>query len=611
MSSARYIVGDTRKVLATLPDDSVDLVLTSPPFLALRSYLPSDHPDKALEMGSEAAPGEFIDALLDVVEELDRVLAPHGSIAIELGDTYSGSGGAGGDYNDEGLREGQPRFKARQSSQVEGNGIRFTVDGKGGDGWPLAKSQCLIPELFRFSLAYGFNPLTGRQTDRWRVRNVVRWCRPNPPVGALGDKFRPATSEMVIACKSAKRYFDLDAVRTDAKYDDDRAVTMTKRKEVVGENGFGHMQRVISSNPAGAPPLDWWEIPTQPYVTPNGLLVVPSGETSHRVRVPVGVDGDDIRRTMSPSCPVHASPGRPGSNGEYGEREDNGPNHNEHIDDRLVPMPADGSLPKSSTLDQPVSVSDLGGLFATAHNSPAHKTGPAPATSLAGTPSAGTLRRTVDTPTEPALFERHHDTPENSISLADSDAHQLGNPGHNAGSSLSSSCSCSYWVEIDVAPELSRDYAGYPSDWWNIPTQPVKLSHYATFPEALCVKPIKAMCPEKVCVTCGEPSVRIVDTSHLAGETNEHRGRGLGSPAKGGLMARVNATTVETLGWTDCGHNNYRRGVVLDCFAGSGTTLCVATGHGRDAIGIDLDESNAELAAQRVGMFLNVEEIKT
>src|SRR2546430_8987375 len=41
--------------------------------------------------------------------------------------------------------------------------------------------------------------------------------RPNPPVGALGDKFRPGTSDMVVACKGGRRWFDLDAVRTDRK----------------------------------------------------------------------------------------------------------------------------------------------------------------------------------------------------------------------------------------------------------------------------------------------------------------------------------------------------------------------------------------------------------
>jgi DNA modification methylase len=65
---------------------------------------------------------------------------------------------------------------------------------------------------------------------------------------------------------------------------------------------------------------------------------------------------------------------------------------------------------------------------------------------------------------------------------------------------------------------------------------------------------------------------------------------------------------VQTLGWTDCGHDNYRRGVVLDPFAGSGTTLAVAEGHGRDSIGIDLDPKNADLAYERVGgLFLTIE----
>lgn len=62
----------------------------------------------------------------------------------------------------------------------------------------------------------------------------------------------------------------------------------------------------------------------------------------------------------------------------------------------------------------------------------------------------------------------------------------------------------------------------------------------------------------------------------------------------------------ETVGWSDCGHDTWRQGVVLDPFAGSGTTLRIATGHGRDAIGIDLDARNADLARQRVGMWLEV-----
>lgn len=80
----------------------------------------------------------------------------------------------------------------------------------------------------------------------------------------------------------------------------------------------------------------------------------------------------------------------------------------------------------------------------------------------------------------------------------------------------------------------------------------------------------------------------------------------MGSIGRRHVETRV---TFPTGGWTDCGHGDYRRGVVLDPFAGSGTTLQVATGNGRDAVGIDLDERNADLARDRVGMFLTVEHL--
>lgn len=362
MTGARFLVGDVFDRMAEIPDGSVDLVLTSPPFLALRSYLPAGHPDKAKEIGSEATPAAFIDVLLDLTEEWARVLTPHGSLCVELGDTYSGAGGYGSPDSPNpayGKSAHNERFVGRTAKRFK----------KKDDGWPLAKSLCLIPELYRVALVYGLNPLTGRTTPLWRARNVVRWCRPNPPVGALGDKFRPGTSEMVVACKSASRWFDLDAVRE-------------------------------PSNPGTHP------------------------------RTAVGVE------QRANDC--KASP--------------------------------DGNR---STL----------------------------AIQHAGT----------------------------------------------------------------TAP---------PLDWWQISAQPYRGAHYATFPEALCVRPIKAMCPERVCVTCGAPASRVATDA----------------------------------GWTDCGHGAWRPGVVLDPFCGSGTTLAVAVGHGRDAIGIDLDSRNAGLAAERVGLFLEVDD---
>ena len=398
------LIGDVFDRLAEIPDGSVDLVLTSPPFLALRSYLPPDHPDKAKEIGSEPTPAAFIDTLLRLTAEWRRVLAPHGSIAVELGDTYSGGGGAGGDYAAEGLRAGQQAFSgsaAKRAAAGIGDEYRPSRAGR-GDGWPLAKSLTLIPELYRLGLAYGVNALTGQPSPagQWRVRNVVRWVRPNPPVGALGDKFRPATSDMVIACTSAKRWFDLTAVRTPHQ----NPPQANHRKPITNSRADDGQEYANSGNPAGAPPLDWWKI----------------------------------------------SPG------------------------------------------------------------------------------------------------------------------------------------------------------GYEG------------SHYAVYPPELCVTPILAMCPQHVCRACGEPRRRIEETTYVAGVGYARHGEH-GDPWNGARRGDKSATQpkvaeIETLGWTDCGHDDYRPGLVLDPFGGSGTTGMVATGHGRDALLIDIDARNADLARERIGMFLTVHE---
>jgi len=422
VTEALWVTGDSLTTLRALPDACVDLIVTSPPFLALRSYLPADHPDKAHEIGQEATPGAFLDVLLDLTEELGRVLTPTGSLCVELGDTFSGSGGAGGDYGPRGLRDGQPEF--------DGSAVRTRSNRPGqygtstgpptrdiSKGWPQAKSLCLIPEMYRMALAYGFNPLTGRTTDPWRVRNVVRWCRPNPAPGALGDKFRPGTSEMVVACKSARRWFDLDAVRG-------------------------------------------------------------PGSSNTHARTAAGVES-------RPTTGKAANDERRGGN--------------------------------FSTLD-------------TIHST-------------------------------------------------------------------------------DGAP---------PLDWWEIPTQPYGGAHYATFPAALVVRPVKAMCPSEVCTTCGEPRRRITKQSDeyaaARAEVNERRpgsltdrDKALGTtiiagPGAASLISNGQVSTMPiTVGWSDCGHGTYRPGRVLDPFAGSGTTLAVATGHGRDGIGIDLDRRNADLARDRIG----------
>lgn len=469
-----WLTCDVFDGLATLEDGSIDLVVTSPPFLALRSYLPADHPDKGREIGSEATPAEFLDVMLRVVAELRRVLAPHGSIAIELGDTYAGSGGAGGDYNENGWREHQAAYQGSgrlaRYSDDRGNpdGMRDptfsganTTTGS-GQGWPLAKSKTLIPELFRIALAYGFNPLTGEPSPagRWRVRNVVTWCRPNPPVGALGDKWRPATSDVVVACVSGRRFWDDLATR---KPHQDPGRTQVVAGARVAAERFGEREvagRVMEQNTSGAPLLDYWEIPL--------------------------LDGEEAK--------------------PYG-------------------------------------------------------------------------------PKEPKLSQRTTNGPKAKEAAQE--------------------------VQVKFDVRMESNEAGAPLlDYWEIPPTGYSGAHYAVYPPALVEPLVKAMCPQRVCRTCGEPSRRIVESERIRlhdGVVNPPRVAptrtdGGGTTAIGmrhGMGARY-----ETTGFTDCGHDNFRPGRVLDPFAGSGTTLAVASGHGHDAIGFDLDSRNEDLARDRVGPLL-------
>lgn len=140
------------------------------------------------------------------------------------------------------------------------------------------------------------------------------------------------------------------------------------------------------------------------------------------------------------------------------------------------------------------------------------------------------------------------------------------------------------------------------------------------YPPELVVRPVEAMCPRRVCRTCGKPSRRLVDSVRLLdGQPTDVAGaaRRSGQTPHGIDNNRITCEHTTT-GWSTCGcpgadgvrmdgyHTGpgWRPGVVLDPFGGSGTTAAVASGHSRDSISIDLDRRNVDLARERVGMWL-------
>lgn len=94
--TVRILQGDCRSVLAALPAESVHCVVTSPPYLWLRSYLSEDAPEKAHEIGAEKTPEDFVAALVAVFREVRRVLRADGTVWLNLGDSYAAGGRGGG-----------------------------------------------------------------------------------------------------------------------------------------------------------------------------------------------------------------------------------------------------------------------------------------------------------------------------------------------------------------------------------------------------------------------------------------------------------------------------------------------------------------------------------
>jgi len=140
-----------------------------------------------------------------------------------------------------------------------------------------------------------------------------------------------------------------------------------------------------------------------------------------------------------------------------------------------------------------------------------------------------------------------------------------------------------------------------PGDVWDITTKPFPEAHFAVYPPELCEKPIKAGCPKKVCAECGKPWEREVEREHR-GETPVGHKEDIGGMGQSDLRWE-GPREAEFKGWKptcNCNTEKTEKGIVLDPFAGAGTTCLAARKHNRNYIGIEISEEYVEMARNRI-----------
>lgn len=235
-----------------LPDESVDLVVTSPPYFGLRSYTDAGEHYSG-QIGSEATPAEFLDALLEATREMVRVLKPTGSIWVNLGDKYAADM-RGPDGSSSALTNGAQYRAARNDS-----GARrptYGVPKKSLLGMPWRYAIRCIDELGLI------------------LRAEVIWAKPNGLPESVTDRVRRSHEQWFHFTRSQRYFASVDEVREPHSPD-----THPGRTRSVGShsgNGVAHRTfagNTDAYNPLGKLPGSVWEIPTQPLRVPEELGV--------------------------------------------------------------------------------------------------------------------------------------------------------------------------------------------------------------------------------------------------------------------------------------------------------------------------------------------------
>jgi len=176
----RVIHGDSQEVMKSMPEDSVNLVITSPPYFGCRVYGNET-------VGREEDPRDYFDKIVDFARDIKRVLRSDGTFYLNIGDMYFGTKQGFGGFKGKDSRKTHKHYEGRVIAEPDGKYLQN-------------KQLLLMPPRIAAKM----------QDDGWILRNTLIWHKNNAMPVPAPDRFLPTYEYIFMFAKSDSYYFNLE-----------------------------------------------------------------------------------------------------------------------------------------------------------------------------------------------------------------------------------------------------------------------------------------------------------------------------------------------------------------------------------------------------------------
>lgn len=270
-----YHVGDCRELLKQLPDACINTCVTSPPYWGLRDYGVDG------QIGLEQTPTEFVTTMVEVFQDVRRVLRDDGTLWLNLGDCYATGAG----------KVGECPGGGEQGARWRGDVDRPRDDKRGYRGERLANGRGDNPAILR-TKTVGVGPMTqpnrmpihglkpkdlvgipwrvafALQADGWYLRSDIVWSKPNPMPESVRDRPTKSHEYVFLLSKSERYYYDFDAIKEpltapQASTPEDVARAFSRRRAAAPEQRQGDAEATEASD-TGRNKRTVWTVATEP-----------------------------------------------------------------------------------------------------------------------------------------------------------------------------------------------------------------------------------------------------------------------------------------------------------------------------------------------------------